>query len=54
MEQLDPLAGGSSELLAAFETVSDTEARGLPKFSPRTCRNLVRSVVCRAYAPAML
>lgn len=54
VEQLDLVAGGSPELAAAFQTVSDTEARGLPKFSPRTCRNLTHSVVCRAYAPAML
>lgn len=54
VEQLDLVAGGSPELAAAFQTVSDTEARGLPKFTPRTCRNLLHSVVCRAYAPAML
>jgi hypothetical protein len=47
-------AGGSPELAAAFQTVSDTEARGSPKFSPRTLRSLLHSVVCRSYAPAML
>ncbi len=54
VEQLDLVAGGSSELMAAFQTVFDTEARGQPKFSPLTCRDLSHSVVCRAYAPAML
>lgn len=54
VEQLDLVAGGSPELAAAFQTVSDTEAGGEPKFSPRTCRKLTHSVVCRTYAPAML
>ena len=54
VEQLDLVAGGSPELAAAFQTVSDTEAQGLPKFSPRICRKLMHSVVCRAYAQAML
>jgi hypothetical protein len=54
VEQFDLMAGASPELAAAFQTVSDTEAEGLPKFSPRTHRSLVRSVVCRAYGPAML
>ncbi len=54
VEQLDLVAGGSAELTAAFQTVADTEAVGQLKFSPRICRKLTHSVVCRAYGPAML
>ncbi len=46
--------GGSPELATAFQTVSDTQARGQQKFSPSVCRDVMRSVACRAYAPVML
>ncbi len=54
VEQLGFVAGGSPELAAAFQTVVDTDVDGQPKFSPRTCRKMTHSVVCRAYGPAML
>ena len=47
-------AGKSSELANVFRTVADTEADGVAKFSDSLCRDLVRTVVCRVYAPPLL
>lgn len=49
------LDAGKSEALAnVFRTVADAEADGVPKFAPALCRDLVRTVVCRVYAPPLL
>lgn len=44
----------STELANVFRTVADADADGVPKFTEAVCRDLVRSVVCRVYAPPLL
>lgn len=49
------LDAGKSEALAnVFRTIADAEADGVTKFAPALCRDLVRTVVCRVYAPPLL
>lgn len=47
-------ADKSAELANAFRIVADAEAGGEPKFTEAVCRDLVRTVVCRVYAPPLL
>jgi hypothetical protein len=44
----------SPELSALLQLVEENELNGEPKFMQRTCRELGRILVCRAYAPALL
>jgi hypothetical protein len=48
------MAGRSPALVAAFQTVTESEAGGEPKFSPRICHELAKAISCRVYAPAVL
>ena len=47
-------ADKSVELANVFRVVADAEADGVPKFSEPLCRDLVRAIVCRVYAPPLL
>ena len=44
----------SAALKSVFRTVAETAAEGESKYSPRTCRDLAKAIVCRTYAPAIL
>ncbi len=47
-------ADKSPELANVFRVVADAESDGVVKFSPGLCRELVRTVVCRVYAPPLM
>ena len=47
-------ADKSAELANVFRTVADAQADDVPKFTDAICRDLVRTVVCRVYAPPLL
>jgi hypothetical protein len=47
-------ADKSAELANVFRIVADAEMEGVAKFSDALCRDLVRTVVCRVYAPPLL
>lgn len=53
-EELLLEAGKSSELSAVLHTLAETEAEGMPKFSPMTCREIGKLIVCRTYASALM
>ncbi len=53
-EQIILQASKSAELLSAFQMTAETDVDGEPKFSPRTCRDLAKSIACRNYATAVL
>lgn len=47
-------AAKSGELAAALDLVGEASARGERKCAAFVCRDLARTVVCRAYAPTLL
>ena len=47
-------ADKSAELANVFRLVAECETAGAAKFSETVCRDLVRTVVCRVYAPPLL
>jgi hypothetical protein len=53
-ESLTLHGGTSAELKAVFRTVAETEADGTEKYSALVCKDLAKTIVCRAYAPAIL
>ncbi len=54
IDQLLVEVGKSDTLLAVFRGTSESEVDGVPKFSPDTCRALVRHIACRSYARSLL
>ena len=53
-EQLTLHDATSASLRAIFRTVAETDAEGIPKYSPTTCKTLAKTIACRIYAPAIL
>lgn len=49
-EELLLEAGKSAELAAALQTLMETECEGEAKYSPTTCREVAKLLVCRTYA----
>ena len=48
-------AGQSPELVAAFRCIAEATApEGGPKYAPRVCQTLARTIVCRTYAKLVL
>jgi hypothetical protein len=47
-------ASKSAQLTAAFQSISDAEFNGEPKFSPSIMREIAKLVVCRTYSTALL
>lgn len=49
------LSGAASrELADAFDMLADTDVGGVPKFSPKVCREVAKVICCRTYATAVL
>ncbi len=47
-------AGKSPALVAAFQLVSESDVGGEPRYTPPVCRDLAKTITCRAYAPAVM
>jgi len=54
IDQLLVDVGKSDTLLAVFRGTAESDVDGVPKFTPDTCRLLVRNIACRSYARGLL